>query len=354
MVIGICGCQPDDNQITVATSWPVELRTLIEADLKRAGVGSVRWISLAPTDNIGLIAGRRAPPDLILGGPLASYEALALRGLLPPDREGSVFWGEARVWGSLQASDRGGRVVRDGGLIDGDPRRDPWALAGAKEVLASATWAEGYAQLVRSAPRSISRDPMEHEPGRLDRQGVGILNKRPQTQRVLEVLRQSKATGRYRPPALNPEADSLLADLLGATQISASDELGFARKVLKEAGWPVQATLWMTEPPPWPPASVSKLLERESKGMLLLETLATQLTPEPELRAWLVRSWLSPAQVIDDRLLGELAGALGGRLAREPRFRAWLRAEWTAWARQRYRRVVRQLRAAASVSAATS
>ena len=73
----------------------------------------------------------------------------------------------------------------------------------------------------------------------------------------------------------------------------------------------------------------------------LLDTLAAQVTPDADLRAWLVRSWFGPQRLIDGRMLDELAGAVGGRLARESRFRAWLRAEWTAWARQRYRRVAR-------------
>jgi hypothetical protein len=97
----------------------------------------------------------------------------------------------------------------------------------------------------------------------------------------------------------------------------------------------------MTEPPPWPPASVQKMLQREDEGAALLETLSREVAPAADLRAWLVRSWLAPPRQVDGRLLLELARAEEGRLAREPRFRAWLRAEWTAWARQRYRRVAR-------------
>jgi hypothetical protein len=75
--------------------------------------------------------------------------------------------------------------------------------------------------------------------------------------------------------------------------------------------------------------------------MPLLETLAAQVAPDADVRAWLLRSWLAPGRPVDGRLLDELASAEGGRLVREPRFRAWLRAEWTAWARQRYRRIAR-------------
>ncbi|MBY0396343.1 MAG: hypothetical protein K2X91_07720, partial [Thermoleophilia bacterium] len=133
------------------------------------------------------------------------------------------------------------------------------------------------------------------------------------------------------------------ADLLGATLVDAADELREARAALAHAGDgdAGRAARWMTQPPPWPPASVAKILGRESDAMPLLETLAAQVAPEADARGWLLRSWLAPSRPIDGAFLGELAGAVGGRLAREPRFRSWLRGEWAAWARQRYRRVAR-------------
>ena len=135
--------------------------------------------------------------------------------------------------------------------------------------------------------------------------------------------------------------DDLLADLLGATLIDARDELKAAHEALERAGRPEKAERWMTEPPPWPPASVAKILGRESNAMPLVETLAAQLAPEADARAWLLRSWIAPTRPVDAALLDEIARAADGRLLREPRFRAWLRGEWTAWARQRYRRVAR-------------
>ena len=97
----------------------------------------------------------------------------------------------------------------------------------------------------------------------------------------------------------------------------------------------------MTEPPPWPPASISRMLQRGEEGGTLLESLTGEVVPETDVRAWLLRSWLAPPRPVDGTLLAELARAVDGRLIREPRFRAWLRGEWTAWARQRYRRVAR-------------
>jgi hypothetical protein len=134
----------------------------------------------------------------------------------------------------------------------------------------------------------------------------------------------------------------MVADLLGATLFEAQDELWEAWASLERARDRDRVREWLTEPPPWPPASVAKYLRRDGeKAMSLIQTLAAELAPEPAARAWLLRSWLSPARTVDDKLLGELAHAEEGRLGHEPRFRAWLREEWTAWARQRYRRVAR-------------
>jgi hypothetical protein len=138
-----------------------------------------------------------------------------------------------------------------------------------------------------------------------------------------------------------PGSDALLADLLGAVLIDAGDELRAAWTALDKAGHPERAERWMTVPPPWPPSSVDTLLRRESNAMALVDTLASQIAPDPAVRSWLVRSWLAPERPVDGKLLAELATAADGRLILEPRFRAWLRSEWSAWARQRFRRVAR-------------
>jgi hypothetical protein len=163
-----------------------------------------------------------------------------------------------------------------------------------------------------------------------------------------EFVRFLEGRGDARSPAASESAQgedadavALLADLLGATLVDAQDELVAAWATLDRAGHPDRAERWVTEPPPWPPASVDGLLKKGEAGGALLETLTAQITPEADLRNWLLRSWLAPARRVDGALLAELAGALGGRIVREPRLRAWLRGEWTAWARQRYRRVAR-------------
>jgi hypothetical protein len=145
----------------------------------------------------------------------------------------------------------------------------------------------------------------------------------------------------------------LLADLLGATMVDAQDELLAAWKTMDQEGVKAasSARSWITEAPAWPPASVERMQNRGGENALtMVEDLAGQIAPDPELRLVLLQSWLRPRRLIDKSVLKELAGAAGGQLVREPRFRTWLRAEWTAWARQRYRRVARLALAAGSTS----
>jgi hypothetical protein len=57
---------------------------------------------------------------------------------------------------------------------------------------------------------------------------------------------------------INPDVSDLVADLLGATLVDAQDELKAAWAVLdrEDVKAPASALSWMSEPPPWPPASV--------------------------------------------------------------------------------------------------
>jgi hypothetical protein len=267
-----------------------------------------------------------------------------------------------------------------------DFRHDPVSFEWARGELEAGSWAEGYARLVRLAgdPRPIGRQPgaaaaaLERDEtpralrvrgkGRAQTragrpiielesesvkeaewvEGVALLRGGDNPALAQELLRFLAARGEAESPspdldarAGDLEASSLLDDFLGATLVDAQDELVAAWRKLASAGHPERAERWMSEAPPWPPASVDKLLARGEEGAVLLETLSTQIAPEADLRNWLLRSWLAPPRRVDGRLLSELAQAQGGRLVREPRFRMWLRSEWTAWARQRYRRVAR-------------
>ena len=60
---------------------------------------------------------------------------------------------------------------------------------------------------------------------------------------------------------------------VGPTLVDAQDELWAAWGRLEAAGRPERAERWMTEPPPWPPASIARMLQRGEEGGTLLETL---------------------------------------------------------------------------------
>ena len=124
------------------------------------------------------------------------------------------------------------------------------------------------------------------------------------------------------------DVSGLRADLLGATLIDAQDELVAAWTTLDRQGSnaPSSARAWLTDSPPWPPASIDRLQKRGGEDALtLVEDLAGQIAPDPAVRLALLQSWLRPRRQIDDVLLAELTSAADGRLVREPRFRSWLR-----------------------------
>jgi len=278
-----------------------------------------------------------------------------------------------------------------------DPRVDPTARAWAVSLLDSEHFREGYALLVQSAGSSrrlgsrsgaargaVERGEAELSPlwiaeqadGKVaaarripgqapgqDGVGFAVSTRAPRlvegaaivadganlslAREFLRFLAETQIgpsaaeTGSTR---LQPDVplEELAAELLGATLVDAQDELWAACAAVDRAVEPAPALKWMTEPPPWPPASIARLLARgDSDALTLVETLAREITPDAAVRAELIRSWLAPGRVIDRGVLSDVAHLADGRLAIEPRFRAWLRAEWTAWARQRFRRVER-------------
>ena len=74
----------------------------------------------------------------------------------------------------------------------------------------------------------------------------------------------------------------------------------------------MDALRWLSEPPPWPPASVEKLQNRGGdRAIAMVHDLAGQIAPDPALRFWLVQSWLRPRRLFDQALLAELRGPKG-------------------------------------------
>lgn len=398
LVATAAGCdRTGARRVVVATSWPEAERGRIAdafarrlASGARAGDGAtgpiaIDWLLLEPGDDRQRLAERREAPDVLLGGPSRDFERLAASNRLTPLPEaGSAAWavvrrGEVRLEESPRAG-AGSESVDDRGQVAfDDPRIDPISMAWAEAQLSGSAFAEGYTRLVRAAgcrrrvgsrtgaaAAAVARGEARRapvvvfEPGESTAigregipwlEGVAILRGGRNPTEAEAFVRFLAGAGRLAPaPGPNGRASlaarELLADLLGATLVDAQDELREAWDALGRNGSPARELHGMTEPPPWPPASVAKLLApHDEAAMRLVEDLAGQVAPDAAARGWLVRSWLSPARVIDRDLLGELAGAADGTLARERRFREWLRAEWTAWARQRYRRVSRVVEA---------
>jgi hypothetical protein len=400
LAVLLTGCQGDaPGTLTIATSLPAADRARLEKGFaewsaRNGASASIRWILLAPGDDQESVARHRRPPDVILVSSDSVYVRLPRAGLveIPTDEERGNLSARRGLLGLVC---RAGGVTTAGRRITFDDlRRDPISFAWARACLGSGHdplslpgevvrprpgyfWADAYARLVRAAashrppgrqpgaalaavergeadaapavepepggPLTFEHDVEQYEPAEWAAIVKGGRN--PQGARAflryLSDVNLGTQLAPTWPESADPDSDSLLADLLGATLVDAHDELVAAWSVLDRAGHPERAERWMTEPLPWPPASVGEILKRDTNAMPLLETLAAQLAPDADVRAWLLRSWLSPPRSVDAALLDELAGAAGGRLVREPRFRAWLRAEWTASARQRYRRVAR-------------
>jgi hypothetical protein len=352
-IVGVAGCNnPAGDRIVVATIWPLAERRQVEADF-RAWKGAAQnqpfrevridWLVLDERSDLSKLADRTEVADVLLGGSPAVHARLAKADRIRADQPAA----EAHQVLVERARER--LLARLG-----DPRTDPSTLAFAVGRLDRGRWPKGYAELVRLAgARDTGREPVavmtECASVLHSSRSVSLAGK------FLRFLAESRPSAdatvaAHTPPdAIDPLVESLIADLLGAALIDARDELETGWAALERAGLPGPALKWMTEPPSWPPASVTQYLSRKGQAaMSLVETLAHELAPDPAARAWLVRSWLAPARVVDDTLLGEIAQAADGRLGREPRFRAWMSAEWTASARQRYRRVARLAQAARS------
>ena len=372
---------PDTDVLRIATTWPRADQERLDKEFRDQTSGPVPvrlvWVELPPATRLDSVSTRALRVDVLLGGPLSEYVRLSRAARLEPlDGPGSPDWLIARHRQvSLSEESPAGR---EGVALD-DPRVDPPTMAWAAEQLRKGSWSDGYARLILSfassrhrpgwqsgsalaatnrgeAARTLLVSAVPGSPGASDTgPSVVASNEGAAIPRGSWHPAQARAFLRFltdhhgakpgrESPELDPDVGSLLADLLGATLVDAREELLIAAAALERAGDPAvaQAKAWLTEPPPWPPASVEKLQSRGSEGALaLVQDLAGQIAHEPESRFWLVQSWLRPSRPIDQALLTELAQAAGGRLVREPRFRSWLRGEWTAWARQRYRRVAR-------------
>jgi hypothetical protein len=395
------GCaRSSSNELVVATDLPEPKCAALAAEFS-AWVAShpeladdtprLAWTRLRPGEDVGVLVERGCAVDVILGSAANTLRRLDETGLLQSPGPGQPpFWREcarlelgfaadpARLaelrkslphnWGDLGNAALAGHVALD------DPRHDPVSLALARSALAPEREAGGFADLVRAyanarligrwrgcAAAGLERSavttavvdraslaPAERflfSHGCDATSGVALAKNagNPQLGKLFMQFLAERGEASV-PPAAEPGepgSELLLADLLGAVLVDSREELVLAVEVLARAGRPDLAAKWLTAPP-WPPASIKKLLRKDPTGTLV-EELATQIAPDLDLAIWLVESWKGPQRTIDIPVLQSLAGAVDGKLLAEPRFRAWLRAEWAAWARQNYRRIVRQL-----------
>jgi len=424
---------PGVSLLRIGTSWSGpdrdHLARRFDARTTRRQPIKLIWVELPPNAAADANTIAAAPFDVLLGGPVSSFQRLDEGGLLEPlDGPDSPAWLVARrrmtTWSRLSkkaatnpfgdvgwlgqnapglTSSWGVAWLRpsrppipshhDAPLGFDDPRVDAATLAWATAELRKGSWREGYARLVvlfaksprrpgwqsgsaagamergelsqtlvstillasADGPEGAGDDSARASDGLIWDEGVAIVRGARHIEEARAFLRflvsqAGSAPGRALDPA-EPDATDLLADLLGATLVDAQDELAWAWNELDRAAVaPTSQTFgWLTEPPPWPPASIDRMQQRGGeKALALVEDLAGQIAPDPQERLWLRESWLRAGQVVDGSVLSELSRAAGGRLVHEPRFRAWLRGEWTAWARQRYRRVARLAAGASS------
>ena len=317
------GCGPlESDRLVVATSWPKADRLRIEdefADWLRTssqiGLPSVRleWLILTPGDNLDRLAVRRNPPDVLLGGPASTFERLGRmdRPIPPAPRRLAVMVGRARTWIRLAGSSRqtpssvravkpqptpgpAGKIGPDRAdaatVTFDDPRNDPISLAWAKGLVrvvavpgrlfpadstgrpfvpdrTSSRVGEGRRRSRRRRPgprgryRSSDRrwisgrtlDRRCRHPGKSSASRSGSIV----PQFLGEPIPRSPD---HREPGNLADSSDLLAELLGATLVDAQDELWAAWAALEREGYPDHALRWLTEPPPWPPASVAKMM----------------------------------------------------------------------------------------------
>lgn len=367
--------------LRIATTWRAAERRELEREYRAWTAGReaprLAWVELPAAVKLDRALFRIGPVDVLLGGPTVEYQRLARAGAIARTG-GSTAAAPWLITRRLEMAKTPPGAGSGLGPVLDDPRVDPLALAWARGQLGRGGWSNGYASLVQWfghaqrragwqpgwslatsqrfggwSPAASARAVTLNEPAPGDGQavleeGVAVCLGTPREEAAglfLQFLVAARGAVPGRPgAAVDPEVNDLIAELLGATLVDAQDELLAVWAALDRPGAapPSSALAWMTEAPPWPPASIEKILSRSGdRAMAMLQDLAGQVAPDAEVRFWLVQSWLRPRRLIDESVLGELVRAADGRVLREPRVRAWLRAEWTAWARQRYRRVAR-------------
>ena len=164
---------PGVSLLRIGTSWsgPDRDHLVSRFDARTNGRQPIKliWVELPPNAAADLKTISAAPFDVLLGGPVSSFQRLAEAGLLEPlDGLDSLTWLVAR----RRMTTRGSGSQREApilsrhdaplGLDDprfgfDDPRVDPATLAWAAAELRKGSWRESYARLVVLFARSPRR-----------------------------------------------------------------------------------------------------------------------------------------------------------------------------------------------------
>lgn len=132
--------------------------------------------------------------------------------------------------------------------------------------------------------------------------------------------------------------DSFRRDLATIVTHDLRDKIREVWRVIEPAGGELRTRVetYLTELPPWPPASVTSLQKR--RGFEFVVALIEQVAANGDQRTWLVQNFQEAPNPLQMELLDQ---ALDGSFLKNIRFRAWIRAEWKAWINQRCRRAIR-------------
>jgi hypothetical protein len=328
LLAGATSCTPVDSPrpIVVATDWS----TAETSQLPIPSDSQITWIRVAPGDDpTALLDLPNHPVDVVLGGPWNSFEHLDRLGSWSPIEtqrsEGESRWRLAPFPRSPRQS---------------DPRQSPAARGQARQLLQSQNWSEAYAHRVlerqpAASPANPAVDSAALDPIAL----VAKPDPHPDAAKWVQSITPLSAPSQSQIAQIEPIAIALL----GATLIDSQPERDAALGL--QPGLSERERNFLSEAPPWPPASIERLSQRAANGdeeaASLLTTLLDELTPNPSAKSFLSQSAQSKAHPIDLDDLSAIAAALNSRPIQNPRLLTFLRAEWTAWARQRYRRVAR-------------
>jgi hypothetical protein len=338
----LSGCARDPaNALVIATDWTT---TETSAMPRQVAGRPIVWRRVARGDDPTRIVEAGLPVAVVLGGPWASFERLDAQGRWHAAADA------APPYGRWQIVPRARRPLDPVARVWSDPRRDPAARGEVRRELAGSAWPGAYAEALlgqggQTTAEGSTRDDLDSAADSpltaLEFEPIAIVGGRADSA-TAEFLRALDARPIEAIHARAATLEPVLLELAGACFVDASAELHRAIEI--EPRLSSRHRGFLLEPPPWPPASVTRLREQASSGSVeagrWLETLAREIEPDDERRARVLESWESLPRAVDSELLDLLVSELS-TASPNPRFRSWLRAEWTAWARQRFRRVVR-------------